>query len=837
MAEPALSTPPAPAPVPTLPRPRSRAGRIARRLALGLLVLLAVLLLAGLATGLWLRSEVRASLPQVAGERAVAGLAAPVRVERDALGVPTVRGANRNDVARALGFLHAQDRFFQMDLMRRQGAGELSELFGGAALDVDKEYRVHRFRHRARRLLAGTSAPERALLESYAAGVNAGLAALGAHPFEYVLLRTPPAPWRAEDSVLVIYAMYFELQHTGGREASLGLMADLLPPQLAAFLAPPGTEWDAPLSGAPFAQPPVPGPEVLDLRTAPPPALPKAAARSRSPFEAPVDEETLTRAAVGSNNWAVAGTHTADGRALLANDMHLGHGVPNVWYRASLAWPAPGGERRITGVTLPGTPAVVVGSNGHVAWGFTNSYGDWNDLVVLEMDPRQPGVYRTPAGPRRLQKVSEPIRLKGGREVAFEVEESIWGPVIDRDHQGRPRALVWTAHFPVAANLRMTALEGARTLEEALHAAQLSGTPAQNFVVADASGRIGWTIMGRIPRRVGFDGRVPTSWADGTRRWDGWLTPAEAPRIVDPPTGRLWTANARTMEGEALALLGDGGYALGARARQIRDDLFALDKATAEDLLAVQLDDRALFLARWRELLLQTLRSPAASAPRYQELRRLVETTWTGRASLDSVAYRATRAFHIEVGEHVYGPLTWRCRQADERFGGFQPEQDEGPMWALVTARPAHLLDPRFRTWDELLLASVDGVLERFARFGDDLSQRTWGERNRVRPQHPLSQAVPALGRWLDMPMRQLPGDLDMPRVQAPGFGASERLVVSPGQEGKGFFHMPVGQSGHPMSPHYSDGHAAWAEGRPTPFLPGPAVHTLTLVPGAAAAR
>ena len=837
MAEPALSTPPAsaPAPAPTLPRPRSRAGRIARRLGLGLLVLLAVLLVAALATGLWLRSEVRASLPQVAGERAVAGLAAPVRVERDALGVPTVRGADRNDVARALGFVHAQDRYFQMDLLRRQGAGELSELFGAVAVDVDKEHRVHRFRHRARRVLAAAAPAERALLESYAAGVNAGLAALGAHPFEYVLLRATPAPWRAEDSVLVIYAMYFELQDTGQTESNLGLMADLLPPQLAAFLAPPGTEWDAPLAGAPFAQPPVPGPEVLDLRTAPPPALPKAAARSASPFEAPADAEV--QAAAGSNNWAVAGTHTADGRALLANDMHLGHAVPNVWYRASLAWPAAGGERRITGVTLPGTPAVVVGSNGQVAWGFTNSYGDWNDLVVLEMDPREEGVYRTPAGPRRLQTVSEPIRVKGGREVAFEVEESVWGPVIDRDHQGRPRALVWTAHFPQAANLRMTALEGARTLEEALHAAQLSGTPGQNFVVADSSGRIGWTVMGRIPRRVGFDGQVPTSWADGTRRWDGWLTPAEAPRIVDPPTGRLWTANARTVDGEALARLGNGGYALGARARQIRDDLFALEKATPEDLLQVQLDDRALFLERWRDLLLETLGSPAASAPRYQELRRLVETTWTGRASPDSVAYRAAKAFRFEVAEQVYGPLTWRCREADERFGTFQPSQDEGPVWALITARPPHLLDPRFRSWDELLLASVDGVFKRFSRFGDDLSQRTWGERNRVQPRHPLSRAVPALGRWLDVPVRQLPGDMDMPRVQAAAFGASERLVVSPGQEEQGFFHMPVGQSGHPMSPHYSDGHAAWAEGKPTPFLPGPAVHTLTLVPGPAAAR
>lgn len=828
MAEPARSTPP---PSPAAQAPRSRGRRIARRLGLGLLALLLVLVVVLVAGGLWLRSELRASLPQMDGERGVVGLAAPVTVERDALGVPTVRGTSRNDVARALGFVHAQERFFQMDLLRRQGAGELAELFGGVAVDLDKSHRVHRFRHRAGRVLATATPPERALLESYTAGVNAGLAALGAKPYEYVLLRAEPAAWRAEDSVLVIYAMFFELQDRGRRESHLGLMHDLMPPALVAFLAPRGTEWDAPVAGAPFPQPPVPGPEVFDLRATPPPAAePRAAWHEADP------ESTPLRAAVGSNNWAVAGSHTADGRALVAGDMHLGIGVPNIWYRATLAWQAAdGAERRITGVTLPGTPAVVAGSNGHVAWAFTNSYGDWSDLIVLETAPNQPDTYRTPAGPRRLEKVREVIRVKGGGQQDFAVEETVWGPVIDQDHQGRRRALAWTAHFPEAANLRMTAIEDVRTLDDALLAAQQSGTPAQNFVVADSSGRIGWTIIGRVPRRVGFDGQVPTSWADGSRRWDGWLAPAEVPRLVDPPTGRIWSANARVVDGEALARIGDGGYAFGARARQIRDGLLAIEKATPADLLALQLDDRALFLARWRDLMLRTLTPQAvAGKPGLQQLRQMVETTWTGRAAVDSVAYRAVRAFRIEVSQKVFEPLTWRCREADDEFAGFRPEQEEGALWALVTARPPHLLDPRFGTWDELLLDSAQGVLGRFARFGDDMTQRTWGERNRVAPQHPLSQAVPALGRWLNVPPQALPGDLDMPRVQGPAFGASQRMVVSPGQEEKGIFHMPVGQSGHPLSPHFRDGHAAWAEGKPTPFLPGPAVHTLTLVPGPA---
>jgi penicillin amidase len=783
-----------------------------------------VLLAAG---ALWAWSRVRASLPELDGERAMAGLSAPVTIERDALGVPTIRAESRLDAVRALGFLHAQDRFFQMDLLRRQAAGELAELIGPAVIDADREHRVHRFRAVARRVVAQAAPEDRAIFEAYAAGVNEGLASLGTAPFEYLALLVDPAPWKTEDSILTVFAMFFELHdEDGSGEAELGLLHDTLPPEMFEFLAPPGTEWDAPLVGEAFGNPPIPGPEVFDLRK--PAALPKAAAfRRQRPRE-----EGEPYALAGSNNWAVAGAHTADGRALLANDMHLGISVPNTWYRASIVRPdGAGGALRMTGVTLPGGPAVVVGSNGHVAWGFTNSYGDWTDLVVVEVDPNDPKSYRTPQGPRRFTWTTETIKVKGGEDVGLEVRETIWGPVIDTDPRGRPRALAWTAHHPEAVNLRISGIEAARNLDEAVAVANQCGIPPQNFTVVDSTGRVGWTIIGRMPRRIGFDGQVPTSWADGSRGWNGWLTPEEMPRVIDPPGGRVWTANARVVGGEMLAKLGDGGYDLGARSRQIRDGLLALPKATPRDLLAIQLDDRALFQERWRNLLLQTLTPEAVgNAPRRRELRRLLEATWTGRASVDSVAYRMTRTFRNFLLEQVFTSLTGQGDTPEEqRFG--PTRQFEGPLWRLVTERPPHLLDPKFESWDEQLLAAADAMLEYYEEQGRSLGDLTWGDRNTTRIRHPLSQAVPALSGWLDMPARQLPGDEDMPRVQGPGFGASERLVVSPGQEEKGFFHMPVGQSGHPLSPFYQAGHKAWEEGEPTPFLPGPAVHTLRLSP------
>ncbi len=793
-----------------------------RRVARGTAWLLLALAVALAAGGGWLYVELRASLPVLDGERRLAGLSARVEVTRDALGVPTIAGATQLDTMRALGFVHAQDRFFQMDLLRRQAAGELAALIGPPVVGMDREHRLHRFRDLSRRVLAQAAGADRARLDAYAAGVNAGLAALGAVPVEYLALRAEPAPWTAEDSVLVVLAMFFDLQGGTGRyERHLSELQRRLPPELFAFLTPAGTEWDAPLVGGPFVQPAVPGPEVIDLR-----------GRAAKAGVARLGDGPEPPEVAGSNNWAVAGTHTADGRALVADDMHLGLSVPNVWYRVRLEWQADGQRRHITGVSLPGGPAVVAGSNGHVAWAFTNSQGDWIDLVVVEPDPADASRYLVPGGSEPFGTVRETIAVKGAPAETLDIRTTRWGPLVEPDSAGRQLAVSWVAHHPDALTFSgLFGLQTASTLDEALREAHRAGVPAQNFTVADVSGRIAWTIIGVMPRRVGFDGRLPVSWADGTRRWDGWLAPDEVPAVVDPPSGRIWTANHRLVDGDMLARLGDSGYALGARGRQIRDGLLALDKATPEDLLRIQLDDRALFLERWRTLLLQVLTPSAVGAdPKRQALRRLTETTWTGRASIDSVAYRIVRAFRAVVADRVWDAATGQTGVADEAVIG-PTTQFEGPLWALVTARPPHVVPAGLAGWDALLLAAVDAVIAELERAGPDLAGRTWGERNTVRVRHPLSRAVPQLARFLDVPPRQLPGDANMPRVQAPAFGASQRFVVSPGQEERGFFHMPVGQSGHPLSPYYRNGHDAWEQGRPTPFLPGPAVHRLTLNP------
>ena len=708
--------------------------------------------------GLWIRSQLTGSLPLLDGVITAKGLSAPVTVERDGLGIPTIRAANRIDLAYATGFVHAQDRFFQMDLLRRNSAGELAELIGPAVAETDRNVRVNQFRKRAQDVLASGSDEDRKLLEAYAAGVNAGLASLANKPFEYLLLGSDPQPWLPEDSALVMFSMYLDLQGTDFRdEAALGVLNDALPDEMFAFLAPMGTEWDAPIQGDGITTPAIPGPEVFDTREPSQVALSQLTPKAKLP--------PLDRFRLGSNNWAVSGSQSADGRAMVADDMHLGIRVPHIWYRASFVWPAdesaetaeqPTGEsgdkvsaenHRVTGVSLPGTPAIVVGSNGHVAWGFTNSEGDWVDVVIVEVDPNEKDSYLTPEGPKKFEHLEETIKVKGQPDEKLEILSTIWGPVLKTDHKGRPLAVRWVAHDTGGVNMGLIQVESAQTLEDALRLANLSGSPAQNFVVADDQGRIAWTILGRIPRRVGFDGRLPSSWADGTHRWDGYLAPEEYPRIIEPEVGRIWTANARVVSDDYLKVVGDGGYDLGARQQQIRDDLLATEKATEKDMLRIQLDDKAVLLEQWQKLLLDTLDEEAIekNAGRRQ-MRQYVED-WGGHAATDSVGFRAVREFRRKLLAQLCDVLGTPARQLDPDFRLARYERVEGAIWRMVTEQPEHLIDPRFESWDALLLAAADDVTEEATSGDNKLADFTWGQYNTTRIQHPLEPGRAAAGR------------------------------------------------------------------------------------------
>jgi len=788
----------------------------------GLAGLLALLVLA--LVGAWLL--LRASLAQLDGERQAAGLAALVTVERDADGVPLISGSSRIDVAYGTGFVHAQERFFQMDLLRRTAAGELAELFGPKALPLDRGNRLHRFRARVEAAFAQLAPSERALLERYAAGANDGLEALQARPFEYMLTGAAPRPWRGADSLLVIWAMYIDLQGSQApRELARGWLREHSDAAQLAFLLPEATDYDVTLDGEPM-----PAPVALPARAprwwGAQPTLPVKLAGAD------------VADSVGSNNYALAGSRSSSGAAIVSDDMHLGLQLPNIWYRLALRFPdpgAPGGQRRLVGVTLPGAPpSVIAGSNGQGAWAFTNSYADLLDLVELGVDPARPHQVRTPGGWESPVERIELIAVKGMDAERLTVRETSLGPI--RDVGGRSYAVRWIAHDPAALNLNHLKLERVATTEQALAVAATDGIPAQNFVAGDSAGNIGWTVAGLLPQRASapLGASFPLLLDGGVATWNAPLPYAAHPRIVNPGAGQISTANSRQLMGQGYAVLGDGGYDLGMRNRQLHQGLLALGgKATPRQVFDAALDDRALLIGAWRQRALAALDAKALSAhPRRAEFRRLLETSWDGRASVGSVGYRLSRDFMWALHDLLYGGANGALRELDPKASaGAASTRWPAVLARLLDAQPAGWLPPAYADWNALQVAAVDRVIAALDHEGTPLAQATWGRRNTASVAHPISMALPALRPWLAAPGDALAGDAHMPRVAGPRFGQSERLTVSPGREEEGLYNMPGGQSGHPLSPFFLRGHAAWVAGTPTPLLPGKAAHTLRLVP------
>lgn len=783
-------------------------------------VLLAVALCAAI-VGVWFRFRMARSLPRLEGTVHLAGLAAKTSVERDSLGVVTLRGATRLDVVRALGYVHAQDRFFQMDCSRRQAAGTLAALIGKTALAHDRRVRIHEFGTLASRTLAQLPADQQAVLRAYADGVNAGLADLGAKPFEYLLLRTTPEAWRPEDSLLVLYAQGLELEEGNiVFEHSLATLSDSFGKSAVAYFAPAVGPDDAALDGSTAPLAPMPSDHLIDIRK-------RVYEYEDGKKHASLFRRQAPDLITGSNAFALSGAHTASGAALLANDLHRTLAVPNAWYRASLAYPTASGNASVTGITLPGLPLILAGSNGRVAWGLTNACADVADLVVVN-PASGPGTYMDGDTPRLYEKHTEVIQVRGGSPESVDYFWTNWGPVIGANADKRDLALKWTLQDPQALNLAFAALETAASAGEAMDIARRSGLPVQTFTAVDDRGDIGLTLCGFLPRRAGYDGRLPTTWAFGDRKWIGFLPPEQVPVWQAPVSGRLWSANQRLAQGAAL---GDGGYALPYRAGRDRDDLAGMEKVKESELLGALLDAHAPFLDRWQKQLMAVLTPEATSAKRDRAQMRAAAESWTGEAATVSVGYHLVSSFRRHVAERVLPVVFEPCYDVYPEFD-FSRFNYEPALWDMVQKRPPHLLAQEYGSWDDLLLAAVDDVIAEAKKEQGAVKAASWGEHNRADIRHPLARLFPGpLGAWLKMPADQLPGDDQTPRVQAPSFGAAVRMVVTPGQEKNGVLEMACGQSGHPLSPFFRAGHEAWVNGSASPFLPGVPLHTLWLEP------
>lgn len=781
-----------------------------------------------------LHSLLRASLPvAIEGEHHLPGLNSQVTVEFDDNGIPCLSAKSREDAFRALGFVTARDRLFQMDLLRRHMAGRLAEVMGSALKDSDRRHRLMGFEQVARNIFQRLPQDQKQVLKAYAEGVNQAVDHLTILPLEFWLLGYRPSAWLPEDSLLVVLGMEEDLGWTGDAERRASIMEAALPEAVKNFFMPPVDHYTERLlngksSGARLL--PIPTVELSAL-------LDNIDSPEQYEYAGLVADAPPPK---GSNGWVVGPTKTWDGRAILANDMHLSLRVPNIWYRAEVHYE----NVRLTGLTLPGVPLIVAGSNGKVAWGFTNIEGDFVDLVSLELDPDDPGSYRTPKGFVRFGEREETVRVKGEEDFTFKVQTTEWGPVLPEALLSKPVAVRWSALDPNATDLHLLDLDTASDVMEAQTVFNRAGGPPLNALAADKQGNIGWTYTGKIPKRFGLDGSVSRSWTDGSRGWAGYISPKELPRLLNPPSGFIVNANQR-MLGDGYPYVIGHYFDQGHRAYRITERLLESNNITEREMFALQLDTKVEFYRFYQRLALSLLHE---SNDKVQIRLKQNLANWDGFAERDSVGFAVLVEFRKLLLDTVIAPFMVKCREYDPEFR-FTSAMIDVPLQQLLEAKlPALLPDKlHYRDWDafllNLLIQAEDNVsTHHSADFPDKFARRmpgrtarheslAWGTVNQVTIAHPFSASLPLLKNWLDMPRLAVPGCVQCVRVSAPGYGASERLVVSPGREGNGILHIPGGQSGHLLSPHYDDQQQAWAEGTALPLETGASVHRLELVP------
>jgi penicillin amidase len=780
--------------------PRSSGGRWLRRL-----LLLVVVAVAG--GVIYLYRVAGSALPQLDGTLAVSGLRENVAVTRDGHGVPTIDAANLDDLFFAQGYVTAQDRLWQMDIMRRFAAGDTAEILGPDMLPHDREQRTLGLRGAARRAAAALSPRDRSFFDAYVRGVNASLEAQQGHlPIEFRLIGYRPQPWTLEDCFLIGARMVQDLNH-GTYHSALAREKILakLGPELTADLFVNFSSHDHPpeMEGvAPEQRIPAQSEDDDDMDSI-------AVARFQSALPQLPGHDPLR---AGSNNWVVSGEHTISGKPLLANDMHLDHQMPNLWYEAHLR----AGDLDAAGVTLPGVPFVIVGHNQRIAWGFTNVGPTVEDVFVEEFNAE--GKYRTSRGWSAPEHRVETIHVKGQPDVKLDVVVTRHGPLISELVPGEARklALQWTLYE--AFNTPFFDLDTAQNWEQFRRALSTWGAPGQNAVYADVAGHIGYQATGRVPIRATGDGSLPVSGSDDAHEWKGYVPFDDMPRVYDPPSGILGTANGRISPDKyrySLSTEWDAPW----RTERIYRVLESGKQLSAADMLALQTDVYSAFDQACAEQFATALSHARSLSPRAQQARDLLRD-WDGRVTADSTAATITVRSRRQLARLLLEP---KLGSAPPR-----PEDDnEGPLswktygWSMssvwlenvLTQRPARWLPAKYADYDALLIAAVEAVISS-PEAPADLKSWRWGEFAPIEIRHLVLERLPLIGRWTGPGLHPQSGGSYTVKQVGRGFGPSERLTVDLADFDHSTLNVVTGQAGNFLSPYYMDQWKAWFEGR-----------------------
>jgi penicillin amidase len=891
-------------PAPLQSRRNRRWPRILLWCCCALLVLLALAPLAGV---LWLRAAAKAALPQLDGDLHLVGLSAPVTVRRDAHGVPHIDAAFLDDLLVAQGYVTAQDRLWQMDGLRRGANGELAEILGPSLVEHDKTQRVLQIRLTARRVYDRQSPAARRILDDYARGVNLFIAQCeqsNSLPVEFRLLHYHPQPWTGVDSISVGLAMVQTLDLRIVTKLSRArISARLNDPKLEADLYPVGSWRDYPPTGIkvdlsepqPMPPPtkngeeddedentetravppvaPVPRPALADsptfqLRRFPastaglqpyvaPGSSPAVVRASTPALPAPVDTHALMAllgqpdclaCAVGSNNWVIAGTHTASGRPLLSNDMHLTLREPDTWYIADLyssgSHGAPGFHA--AGVTLPGMPLIVAGHNEHVAWGFTALYADVEDLYTEKLDGK--GNYEgNDAQWHPLTVDREVIAVRGGHDLTLNVQSTEHGPLLNPllAASDPPTALKWTLYDPALNKIPLYEMNTASNWAEFSAALAQWCWPTQNLVYADDQGHIAYHAIGRVPIRAVqmsvYDVPLPHDVMNNRLEWfpspntnpPQIYIPFDAmPSAFDPPSGFLATANSRvTTDKSPYALTDEWGDPY--RVERIYKSLDGRDHLTPADMLAVQTDiynevDQEMG-HRFAYAIDHTPGPEGNGDARMRQAADLMRS-WDGRLTTDSAAASVVTQTRAALWSMIFEPKLGKLA-SDYHWSEATFAEEE----IVMHAKP-EWLPPGYKNWDELLTAAVRKGMKN-GKAPADLAEWSYGSWHVVDIEHPLASFLPLIGRIAGTGPQPQSGDGTTVKQVGRTLGSSQRFTMDWSNIDGSTENIVLGESGDPLSPYFRDQWNDWYNGTTftLPFTPSAVAaqtrHTLRLLP------
>ena len=789
-------------------------------------------------------------LPQLDGSISLPGLQQTVTVDRDAWGVPHIRAASVEDAAEAQGYVMAQDRLWQLDLLRRVARGQLSEILGERTLQIDKDFRTLGLGRVADREATTLEPDARKILEAYARGVNEFISQHQSNlPPEFSLLGYKPQPWRAADTLAISGYMYRTLADTREREINRAKVTARAGADRAKDLF----SIESPLDHFVVGDPDVLNDGSQRTATDPdeddddddmqPDTVFKANLATSKSGAAENDAPDITselaqsvveflgasskeiRAGLGSNNWVVSGAHTATGKPLLANDTHLELMMPSIWYEVRVTAPA----WNVKGFALPGSPMIIIGHNDRIAWGFTNNGADVLDLYIETFNPAAPDEYRVKGAWAKAQLTDETIRVKGRPDEHLQVVVTRHGPVVHREGD-KGYAMRWTATEPGGLSNSYNWLGRARNWKEFREAMKRVWGPAQNAVYADVEGNIGYIMAARVPIRKKGHGDVPVPGDTDDYEWTGYIPFEQLPQALNPESGFIASANARVMGPNYKPYLTDR-WEEPYRTARIYDLLHDRHDLRTEDMLKVQTDTYSyphVFLAE------QLLAAAKTAKPKDPRAQRLIEglKDWNGIAEANSAEVSflfAVRNSALRlILEPILGEDTALYQWRSTTF-----------LQKTLTDRPSKWLPAAYKNYDELLVAAADDAVKKLAQNSgsERVDDWAWKKFNSLDMFHPLGRSS-VLKTFLSITDKPQSGTIYSVRAASKTHGPAMRFVANPANWDESILLIPSGESGQPGSSHYSDQFSYWYEGKPilAPFSEAAEAkakkHTLTLNPG-----